>query len=76
MSRGGVKPQQRRARPRPTQNQDPKPASPLPMEIQIGDRDSDEEGEREVVGHPATIDGAKSLQRRRNVLDSRRPSVT
>jgi hypothetical protein len=32
------------------------------MEIQIGDRFTDEEGEWEVVSHPATLHGAKSLR--------------
>ena len=36
----------------------------LPMEIQIGDRFTDEEGEWEVVSHPATLHGAKSLHAR------------
>jgi hypothetical protein len=36
----------------------------LPMEIQIGDRFTDEEGEWEVVSHPATLHGAKSLRAR------------
>jgi hypothetical protein len=36
----------------------------LPMEIQIGDRFTDEEGEWEVVSHPATLHGAKSLRGR------------
>jgi len=31
------------------------------MEIQIGDRFTDEEGEWEVVSHPATLHGAKSV---------------
>jgi hypothetical protein len=34
------------------------------MEIQIGDRFTDEEGEWEVVSHPATLHGAKSLRGR------------
>jgi hypothetical protein len=34
----------------------------LPMEIQIGDRFTDEEVEWEVVSHPATLHGAKSLR--------------
>jgi hypothetical protein len=34
------------------------------MEIQIGDRFTDEEGEWEVVSHPATLHGAKSLRAR------------
>jgi hypothetical protein len=36
----------------------------LPMEIRIGDRFTDEEGEWEVVSHPATLHGAKSLRAR------------
>jgi hypothetical protein len=36
----------------------------FPMEIQIGDRFTDEEGEWEVVSHPATLHGAKSLRAR------------
>ena len=38
--------------------------SVLPMDIQIGDRFTDEEGEWEVVSHPATLHGAKSLRAR------------
>jgi hypothetical protein len=34
------------------------------METQIGDRLTDEEGEWEVVSHPATLYGAKSLRAR------------
>jgi hypothetical protein len=34
------------------------------MDIQIGDRFTDEEGEWEVVSHPATLHGAKSLRAR------------
>ena len=36
----------------------------LPMETQIGDRFTDEEGEWEVVSHPVTLYGAKSLRAR------------
>jgi hypothetical protein len=36
----------------------------LPMDIQMGDRFTDEEGEWEVVSHPATLHGAKSLRAR------------
>jgi hypothetical protein len=36
----------------------------LPLEIQVGDRFTDEEGEWEVVSHPATLHGAKSLRAR------------
>jgi hypothetical protein len=32
------------------------------MDIQVGDRFTDEEGEWEVVSHPATLHGAKSLR--------------
>jgi hypothetical protein len=38
--------------------------SVLPMDIQIGDRFTDEAGEWEVVNHPATLHGAKSLRAR------------
>ena len=34
------------------------------MDIQGGDRLTDEEGEWEVVSHPATLHGAKSLRAR------------
>jgi hypothetical protein len=34
------------------------------MEILIGDRFTGEEGEWEVVSHPATVHGAKSLRER------------
>jgi hypothetical protein len=34
------------------------------MEIQVGDRFIDEEGEWEVVSHPATLHGAKTLRAR------------
>jgi hypothetical protein len=34
------------------------------MEIQIGDRFTDAAGEWEVVSHPATLHGAKSLRAR------------
>jgi hypothetical protein len=36
----------------------------LPMDIQIGDRFTDAAGEWEVVSHPATLHGAKSLRAR------------
>jgi hypothetical protein len=64
MSRKGAKSHQRRAQPEPTQDQDAPTVSLLPMDIQIGDRFTDEEGEWEVVSHPATLHGAKSLRAR------------
>jgi hypothetical protein len=66
MRRKAAKPksQQRRTRPRPTQAADAATGSVLPMETQIGDRFTDEEGEWEVVSHPATLYGAKSLRAR------------
>jgi hypothetical protein len=39
-------------------------ARSLPMGIQIGDRFTDAEGEWEVLSHPATLHGAKSLRAR------------
>jgi hypothetical protein len=36
----------------------------LPMEIQVGDRFTDAQGEWEVVSHPATLHGGKSLRAR------------
>jgi hypothetical protein len=38
--------------------------SVLPMDIQIGDLFTNEEDEWEVVSHPATLHGAKSLRAR------------
>jgi hypothetical protein len=49
------------------------------MEIEIGDRFTDEEGEWEVVSHPATLHGAKSLRarvRRVEQPNSQQPSAT
>jgi hypothetical protein len=43
------------------------------MEVQIGDRFTDAEGEWEVVSHPATLHGAKSLRAR--VRRARGPAV-
>jgi hypothetical protein len=62
VKRKGVKPQQRHAKPESAKGGDTH--SLLPMEIQIGDRFTDEEGEWEVVSHPATLHGAKSLRAR------------
>jgi hypothetical protein len=62
MSRRGVKP--RRAKLAAEQRADAATVSVLPMDIQIGDRFIDEEGEWEVVSHPATLHGAKSLRAR------------
>jgi hypothetical protein len=42
------------------------------MDIQIGDRFTDEEGEWEVVSHPTTLHGAKSLRARVRRTESRR----
>jgi hypothetical protein len=64
MSRKGAKPHKRPAKPNATQNADAETFSVLPMEIQIGDRFTDAEGEWEVVSHPATLHGAKSLRAR------------
>jgi hypothetical protein len=51
-----------------SQGRNPAPAaaaiSILPMDIQIGDRFTDAAGEWEVVSHPATLHGAKSLRAR------------
>jgi hypothetical protein len=62
VKRKGVKLQQRHAKPEPAKGGGTH--SLLPMEIQIGDRFTDEEGEWEVVSHPATLHGAKSLRAR------------
>ena len=62
MSRQGGKPHPRRTKPPAAQGGDAATVSVLPMDIQIGDRFTDEEGEREVVSHPATLHGAKSLR--------------
>ena len=62
MKRKSVKPRQRHAKPEPAKRGDTH--SLLPMEIQIGDRFTDEEGAWEVVSHPATLHGAKSLRAR------------
>ena len=57
------KPKQGAAKPKPNPTRpDGTTASVLP--IQIGDRFTDEEGEWEVVSHPATLHGAKSLRAR------------
>ena len=64
MSRKGGKSQSRRAKPRATRGPDTEVVSILPMDIQIGDRFTDEEGEWEVISHPATLHGAKSLRAR------------
>jgi hypothetical protein len=40
------------------------------MEVQIGDRFTDAEGEWEVVSHPATLHGAKSLRARVRRMES------
>jgi hypothetical protein len=62
--RKGAKSHQRRAKPEPAQDKDAPTVSLLPMDIQIGDRFTDEEGEWEVMSHPATLHGAKSLRAR------------
>jgi hypothetical protein len=62
VKRKGVKAQQRHDKPEAVKGGDTH--SLLPMEIQIGDRFTDEEGEWEVVSHPATLHGAKSLRAR------------
>ena len=64
MSRKGGKPHPRRTKPAAAQGDDTATVSVLPMDIQIGDRFTDEEGEWEVVSHPATLHGAKSLRAR------------
>jgi len=64
MSRKGAKPHKRPAKPNATQNTAAVTVSVLPMEIQIGGRFTDAEGEWEVVSHPATLHGAKSLRAR------------
>jgi hypothetical protein len=64
MSRKGGKSQKNRAKPSVPQGTDAATVSILPMEIQIGDRFTDAEGEWEVVSHPATLHGAKSLRAR------------
>jgi hypothetical protein len=64
LSRKGAKSHTRPAKRDETQNADAAPVSILPMEIQVGDRFSDAEGEWEVVGHLATLHGAKTLRAR------------
>jgi hypothetical protein len=44
------------------QSADTVTVSMLPMEIQIGDRFTDHDFEWEVVTHPATLHGGKSLR--------------
>jgi hypothetical protein len=63
VKRKGVRAHQRRAKPAAAKGGEDT-LSLLPMEIQIGDRFTDEEGEWEVVSHPATLHGAKSLRAR------------
>jgi hypothetical protein len=55
---------QRQAKPRVSPRSATATLSVLPMDIQIGDRFTDAEGEWEVVSHPATLHGAKSLRAR------------
>ena len=76
MRRKGAKSHQRRAKPEPAEDQDAPTLSLLPIDIQIGDRFTDEEGEWEVVSHPASLHGAKSLRPECNIRDSQRPSAT
>jgi len=64
VSRQGRKPHARRAKPAAASSAGAGTISILPMDIQIGDRFTDEEGEWEVVSHPATLHGAKSLRTR------------
>ena len=65
MSRKARKSDKWRAAPTEAQARgDTATVSVLPMDIQIGDRFTDEEGEWEVVSHPATLHGAKSLRAR------------
>jgi hypothetical protein len=61
VSRKAGKSNQQRRKPR-VADRDTATLSVLPMDIQIGDRFTDEEGEWEVVSHPATLHGAKSLR--------------
>jgi hypothetical protein len=63
VKRKSAKPYKRPAKSDSTQDARAATVSVLPMEIQVGDRFSDEEGEWEVVSHPATLHGAKSLAR-------------
>jgi hypothetical protein len=60
MSREGGKPHRRHATP----GSDPAAVAMLPMEIQVGDRFTDQELEWEVVTHPASLHGGKSLRAR------------
>jgi hypothetical protein len=62
VTRKGAKSRHRRAKPSPIQAADAGIISILPREIQIGDRFTDEEGRWEVVSHPATLHGAKTLR--------------
>jgi hypothetical protein len=64
VKRKGARPRQRQVVPEAVQGGDNVTVSLLPMEVQIGDRFTDEEGEWEVVSHPATLHGAKTLRAR------------
>jgi hypothetical protein len=59
-----VKSALRQAKTRVAQGADTVTASMLPMEIQIADRFTDHDFEWEVVTHPATLHGGKSLRAR------------
>jgi len=64
VSRKARKPGRRRPRQAEEKNGNAELVAVLPMDIQIGDRFTDAEGEWEVVSHPATLHGAKSLRAR------------
>jgi hypothetical protein len=64
VSRKGGKSRKRPPKADAAKSADVVAVSILPMEIQFGDRFTDEEGEWEVVSHPATLHGAKTLRAR------------
>ena len=76
MKRKDPKPHARRGKVSAVQPLPTATISTLPMEIQIGDRFTDEEGEWEVVSHPATLHGAKTLRRASDRLRSLRSNAT
>jgi hypothetical protein len=64
VKRKSARPAPRRAEPRPTTSDDGGATPMLPMEIQVGDRFTDHEFEWEVLTHPASLHGGKSLRAR------------
>jgi len=64
VKRKGVKRSQRQAKPDTAKAGDAKTVSLLPMEIQVADRLTDHGFEWEVLTHPATLHGGKSLRAR------------